>query len=161
MLSGPGPVGPGRYVGHQDSVLPATPSAAGGVAQLDHDGLLDPYEQVLIWTESDVGIIVTPDEQIHLAAISDHLVADCIGDRADTFTARAGVVFWFGPTASMRPVNRMATLNSFAAAGLSARTAPLLQDPVLITSVDQHGQPAGLRTSSWRSLAPRAELVAA
>ena len=85
------------------------------------DELFDPYEQALLWTESDVGIVVTPDEQMHLLAISDRVVTDSVGHSVDTLTGGAGVVFWLGATDPSVAVNRMATLNLFAAAGMSAR----------------------------------------
>ena len=109
-----------------------------------NDDLFDPYEQALIWSDSDVGIIVTADEQMHLVAITDRVVTDCVGTPVDTFTAGAGLVFWFGPADSGPAVNRMATLNLFAAAAMSARVVPLLHGPVLITGVDQAGKPLGL-----------------
>jgi hypothetical protein len=60
--------------------------------------LFDPYEQALLWAESDVGIVITPDEQMHLLAISDRVVTDTVGHSVDTLTGGAGVVFWFGAT---------------------------------------------------------------
>jgi hypothetical protein len=113
------------------------------VAEMNDD-LFDPYEQALLWTESDVGIVVTPDEQMHLLAISDRVVTDSVGHSVDTLTGGAGVVFWFGATDPSVAVNRMATLNLFAAAGMSARAVPLLHGPVLITGVDPDGKPIGL-----------------
>ena len=106
--------------------------------------MFDPYEQALLWTESDVGIVVTPDEQMHLLAISDRVVTDSVGHSVDTLTGGAGVVFWFGATDPSVAVNRMATLNLFAAAGMSARAVPLLHGPVLITGVDPDRKPIGL-----------------
>ena len=50
------------------------------------DELFDPYEQALLWTESDVGIVVTPDEQMHLLAISDLVVTDSVGYSLNTLT---------------------------------------------------------------------------
>ena len=108
-----------------------------------NDDLFDPYEQALIWSDSDVGIIVTADEQMHLVAITDRVVTDCVSAPVDTLTARAGLVFWFGSTDSSA-VNRMATLNLLAAAAMPARAVPLLHGPVLITGVDRAGKPLGL-----------------
>jgi len=109
-----------------------------------NDDLFDPYEQALMWSDSDVGIIVTADEQMHLVAITHRVVTDCVGTPADTFTARAGLVFWFGPADSSPAVNRMATLNLLVAAAMSARVVPLLHGPVLITGVDRAGKLLGL-----------------
>jgi hypothetical protein len=106
--------------------------------------LFDPNEQALLWAGSDVGIVVDRDEQMHLVAIDDAVVSDSVGHPADTLTAHAGVVFWFCSTDPSPAVNRMATLNLFAAATLSARTVPLLHGPVLITGVDEDGKPIGL-----------------
>jgi len=114
--------------------------------------VFDPYEQALLWAGSDVGIVVPPDEQMHLVAISDAVVNDSVGDRADTLTAHGGVVFWFGSTDPSPAVNRMATLNLFAAARLSAWTVPLLHGPVLITGVDQDGKPSGLSEAQLQLL---------
>jgi hypothetical protein len=86
--------------------------------------VFDPYQQALLWTGSDVGIVVPPDEQMHLVAISDAVANDSVGDQADTLTAHGGVVFLLGSTDPSPAVNRMATLNLFAAARLSARTVP-------------------------------------
>jgi hypothetical protein len=44
-----------------------------------HDDVFDPYEQALLWTDAEVGIVVTEDEQMHVVAISDHAVTDCVG----------------------------------------------------------------------------------
>lgn len=114
--------------------------------------VFDPYEQALLWAGSDVGIVVPPDEQMHLVAISDAVVNDSVGDPADTLTAHGGVVFWFDSTDSSPAVNRMATLNLFAAARLSAWTVPLLHGPVLITGVDQDGKPVGLSEAQLQLL---------
>ena len=119
-------------------------SWTGRLVVLTDDELFDPYEQALLWTESDVGIVVTPDEQMHLLAISDRVVTDSVGHSVDTLTGSVGVVFWFGATDPSVAVNRMATLNLFAAAGMSARAVPLLHGPVLITGVDPDGRPIGL-----------------
>ena len=54
-------------------------SWTGRLVVLTDDELFDPYEQALLWTESDVGIVVTPDEQMHLLAISDRVVTDSVG----------------------------------------------------------------------------------
>jgi hypothetical protein len=115
-----------------------------GAVQLTDDELFDPYEQALLWAESDVGIVITPDEQMHLLAISDRVVTDTVGHSVDTLTGGAGVVFWFGATDPSVALNRMATLNLFATMGMSARAVPLLHGPVLITGVDPDGKPIGL-----------------
>lgn len=120
--------------------------------QLNDDDLFDPYEQALLWSESDVGIVIGPDEQMHVVGMSQHVVAECVGDTVDTLTARGGVVFWFRPTDPNPEVNRMATLNLFAAAGMSARTVPLLHGPVLITGADQCGNPTGLTDAQFKLL---------
>lgn len=122
---------------------PRIPFDVEAVAEMNDD-LFDPYEQALMWSDSDVGIIVTADEQMHLVAITHRVVTDCVGTPADTFTARAGLVFWFGPADSSPAVNRMATLNLLAAAAMSARVVPLLHGPVLITGVDRAGKLLGL-----------------
>ena len=123
--------------------LPEHPGVEEAV-QLTDDELFDPYEQALLWTESDVGIVVTPDEQMHLLAISDRVVTDSVGHSVDTLKGGGGVVFWFGATDPSVAANRMAILNLFAAAGMSARAVPLLHGPVLITGVDPDGKPIGL-----------------
>jgi hypothetical protein len=123
--------------------LPEHPCVEG-VLQVNDDDVFDPYERALLWAGSDVGIVVPPDEQMHLVGICESVVTDSVGDPVDTLSARAGVVFWFGSTDPSPAVNRMATLNLFAAARFSAWTVPLLHGPVLITGVDQDGKPIGL-----------------
>jgi hypothetical protein len=118
----------------------------------DDDDLFDPYEQALLRSESDVGIVIGPDEQMHLVGMNQHVVTECVGDTADTLTARGGVVFWFRPMDRSPEVNRMATLNLFAAAGMSARTVRLLHGPVLITGADEHGNPTGLSNAQFKLL---------
>jgi hypothetical protein len=114
--------------------------------------VFDPYEQALLWAGSDMGIVVAPDEQMHVVAVNDTVVDDSVGDPADTLTAHGGVVFWFGSTDSRPAVNRMATLNLFAAARLSAWTVPLLHGPVLITGVDHDGKPIVLSQAQLQLL---------
>ncbi|MCA2247513.1 hypothetical protein JF729_06845 [Mycobacterium intracellulare] len=114
------------------------------------DDFLDPYEQALLWTEAEVGILVTSDEQMHLVAIGDRVVADCVGEQSETLTGRGGVVFWFREGAL--PVNRMATLNLLAATWISAFTLPLLRGPVLMTGADSDGGPAGLSGPQFQFL---------
>lgn len=93
---------------------------------------------------SDLGILVTADEQMHTVPIGDRVVADDIGvNSIDTITARSNVVFWFDTTAQSA-VNKMATLNLYAATGLSARAVPLLHGTVLITGINPAGDPIGL-----------------
>jgi hypothetical protein len=53
--------------------LPEHPGVEEAV-QLTDNELFDPYEQALLWTESDVGIVVTPDEQMHLLAITPNVM---------------------------------------------------------------------------------------
>ena len=119
---------------------------------MSDDDLFDPYEQALMWTQARLGIITT-DEHMHLIAISDSVVTDSIGEPADTLTAReSGVVFWFRATDPHAAINRMATLNLFAAARMSARTVPLLCGPVLITGSDPRGKPGGLSDAQLRLL---------
>lgn len=89
---------------------------------------------------------------MHLVEISPRVVTDSVSDPVDTITARDGVVFWFRATDSSPAVNRMATLNLFATAGLSARTVPLLHGPVLITGADRHGKPIGLSDAQLKAL---------
>ena len=60
---------------------------------------------------------------MHLVAITDRVVTDCVSAPVDTLTARAGLVFWFGSTDSSA-VNRMATLNLLVAAAMPARGCP-------------------------------------
>lgn len=118
--------------------------------------LFDPYEQVLIWDEADVGIVITANEQMHLTAISERVVPDCVGSSADTFSADHDLVFWFASTDCSPDVNRMATLNLYAATTLSARVVPLLHGPVLITSIAD-GRPRGLSGSQLKFLRQRPE----
>ena len=106
--------------------------------------LFDRDEQALPWAGSQVGIVVAPDEEMRLVAIGEAVVADSVGDPVDTLTAVGGVVFWFCSTDRSSAVNRMATLNLFAATKFSALTVPLLYGPVLITGVDGHGKLTGL-----------------
>jgi hypothetical protein len=56
--------------------------------------LFDRDEQALPWAGSQVGIVVAPDGQMRLVAISDAVVAEGIGDPVDTLTAAGGVVFF-------------------------------------------------------------------
>jgi hypothetical protein len=84
--------------------------------------------------------------------MNEHVVTECVGEPADTLTARGGVVFWFRPTDPNTEVNRMATLNLFAAASMSARRVPLLHGPVLITGADEHGNPIGLSDTQFKLL---------
>jgi hypothetical protein len=65
-------------------LIGACPNTLVGAVQLTDDELFDPYEQALLWAESDVGIVVTPDEQMHLLAISDRVVTDSVGHSVDT-----------------------------------------------------------------------------
>ncbi|GAB4664128.1 hypothetical protein MOKP76_13850 [Mycobacterium avium subsp. hominissuis] len=123
-----------------------------GTIPLSNSDSMDPYEQALLWTQAQLGIVVTAEERMHLVAISDHVVTDCIGKQVETLTARGGVVFWFGHTGRIAPVNRMATLNLFAAATMSAFTLPLLRGPVLITGADPVGNPSGLSGSQFQLL---------
>lgn len=103
----------------------------------------------------DLGILITIDEQMQAVPISDHTASTHIGaNPVDTFTARSNVVFWFN-TASQLPVNRMATLNLYAASGLSARAVPLLHGAVLITAVNSDGDPIGLSKHQLRLLQAR------
>jgi hypothetical protein len=93
---------------------------------------------------SELGILVTTDEQMQAVPIGDHLQADDIGaNPIDTITARSNVVFWFDTTAQSA-VNKMATLNLYAASGLSAHAVPLLRGTVLITGISPAGDPIGL-----------------
>lgn len=93
---------------------------------------------------SNLAILITADEQMQAVPVSDHIAANDIGaNPIDTITVRSDVVFWFN-TASQSPVNRMATLNLYAASGLSARAVPLLHGTVLITAVNADGDPIGL-----------------
>ncbi|KEF95046.1 hypothetical protein K883_05231 [Mycobacterium sp. TKK-01-0059] len=123
-----------------------------GTIPLSKGDSMDPYEQALLWTQAQLGIVVTVEERMHLVAISDHVVTDCIGKQVETLTARGGVVFWFGHAGRNAPVNRMATLNLFAAATMSAFTLPLLRGPVLITGADPRGNPSGLSGSQFQLL---------
>lgn len=69
---------------------------------------------------SNLAILITADEQMQAVPVSDHIAANDIGaNPIDTITVRPDVVFWFN-TASQSPVNRMATLNLYAASGLSS-----------------------------------------
>lgn len=77
--------------------------------------LFDRDEQALPWAGSQVGIVVAPDEEMRLVAIGEAVVADSVGDPVDTLTAVGGVAFWFCSTDRSSAVNRMATLNLFAA----------------------------------------------
>jgi hypothetical protein len=135
-------VAPPRTLGPHRG-LPEHPGVEEAV-QLTDDELFDPYEQALLWAESDVGIVITPDEQMHLLAISDRVVTDSVGHSVDTLTGNASVVFSFGATDPSVAVNRMATLNLFTTVGMSARAVPLLHGPVLTTGVDPDGKPIGL-----------------
>ncbi|WAJ47953.1 hypothetical protein OK015_28800 (plasmid) [Mycobacterium sp. Aquia_216] len=93
---------------------------------------------------SELGILVTTDEQMQVVPLADHLRADEIGaNPIDTITARSNVVFWFNTTAQSA-VNKMATLNLYAASGLSAHAVPLLRGTVLITGINPAGDPIGL-----------------
>lgn len=93
---------------------------------------------------SELGILVTTDEQIQAVPIGDHLHADDIGaNPIDTITARSNVVFWFDTT-TQSAVNKMATLNLYAATGLSAHAVPFLHGTVLITGINPAGDPIGL-----------------
>lgn len=123
-----------------------------GAIPLSKGDSTDPYEQALLWMQAQLGIVVTAEERMHLVAISDHVVTDCIGEQVETLTARGGVVFWFGHTGRNAPVNRMATLNLFAAATMSAFTVPVLRGPVLITGADPEGNPSGLSGSQFQLL---------
>lgn len=98
--------------------------------------------------------MVSPDEQMHLVEISPRVVTDSVSDPVDTITARDGVVVLVPRNRfeSSPAVNRMATLNLFATAGLSARTVPLLHGPVLITGADRHGKPIGLSDAQLKAL---------
>ena len=88
---------------------------------------------------SDFVILVTADEHMRAVSIGDHVVSDDIGaNPIDTITARSNVVFWFD-TAAQSAVNKMATLNLYAATGLSAHAVPLLHGTVLITGIDSGG----------------------
>lgn len=89
---------------------------------------------------------------MHLVAISDRVVTDCVGAQSETLTGSGGVVFWFREAASALPVNRMATLNLFAATWMSAFTVPLLRGPVLITGADPHGGAIGLSGPQFQLL---------
>jgi hypothetical protein len=109
------------------------------------DDMFDPYEQALIWGNDDVGIVITSDQEMRLVKMGDRIIADCLeGAPAQSISADAGLRFWFQMLDSGRRVNRMATLNLFAVAKLSACAVPLLHGPVLITGAGPNGQPAGL-----------------
>lgn len=104
---------------------------------------------------SNLGILITADEQMRAVPIGGDIAATDIGaNPVDTITARSNVVFWFN-TASQLPVNRMATLNLYAASGLSARAVPLLHGAVLITAVNSDGDPIGLSKHQLRLLQAR------
>lgn len=93
---------------------------------------------------SNLAILVTADEQMQAVPIAQHIVADDVGAHPiDTITARDGVVFWFNTTTAAA-VNKMATLNLYAATGLPARAVPLLYGTVLITGINGDGDPVGL-----------------
>ena len=50
-----------------------------GAIPLSKGDSTDPYEQALLWMQAQLGIVVTAEERMHLVAISDHVVTDCIG----------------------------------------------------------------------------------
>ncbi|EFG78391.1 hypothetical protein HMPREF0591_1683 [Mycobacterium parascrofulaceum ATCC BAA-614] len=104
---------------------------------------------------SGVGILVSVEGQMQAVAIADHIAADDVGaSPVDTITARDNVVFWFD-TSTRRAVNRMATLNLYAATRLPAHAVPLLHGTVLITGIDAGGDPVGLSSQQLKSLQAR------
>lgn len=93
---------------------------------------------------SGLVILVAADEQMQVVPIGDQVVASDIGaNPIDTITTRSNMVFWFDTTAQAA-VNKMATLNLYAATGLSAHAVPLLHGTVLITGINTAGNPIGL-----------------
>lgn len=115
----------------------------------------DRDDQALLRAGSQVGIVVSPDKRMHLVALGDSVVADTVGHPVDTLTAVGGVVFWFCSTDPSSAVNRMATLNLYAATTFSALAVPLLYGPVLITGVDEHGTLTGLSHEQFELLKSR------
>lgn len=93
---------------------------------------------------SNLAILVTADEQMQAVPLAEHIVADDVDAHPiDTITARDGVVFWFNSTTAAA-VNKMATLNLYAATELPAHAVPLLHGTVLITGINGEGDPIGL-----------------
>lgn len=107
---------------------------------------MDSADWKLLVSGAPVGIRVDTDESMHLVEIADGVIQNSVGTgQVETLSgSRIGVVFWFAVTGADCALNRTATLNLFATAGLPASTLPLLRGTVLITGRDSRGHPDGL-----------------
>lgn len=96
--------------------------------------------------------------RVHISSVAD--IADLIGSPhiealSSTDDIAGGVDFWFSPSMHRgQRLNGLATELFLKATGFSARTVPFLYGPVILTSHDHDGHPAGISQGIIDALTP-------
>jgi hypothetical protein len=112
---------------------------------------LSAAERDLILSGRPYVLFLDTDDSIRAVELHADVVAQYVGtDRAESATAKGGLVFWFDGDSRL-DINRMATLHLFAVSGMSVREVPLLHGPVLITGWAGDG-PSGMTGEHRRAL---------
>lgn len=117
-------------------------------------GELSDADMLLVAQGAPIAVRVGADECVDLVRVTPKVIDEVFGGRpVDSLTGSQGrIAFWFSPDAAGMKVNQMAILWLITAAGVPARSLPLLRGLVLITGIDASGKPSGLSDEQLEEL---------